>query len=328
MQSPSSNASARAPRCDLLRHLLGAHTSVSRGWRTVAIVVAVGALSVALYFTDAALERQHSAAEDSGELVYVPPARFLKLVAIGYQQTLADVLWFRTLNYFGRHYQSDRVYRWLEYMCNVVTDLDPQAEHVYRFGGVLLPWEADQIDEGIALLEKGVQNIPQSWRLQYMLGFSYYFFRNDLAAASRVLKTAALQPGAPEYISAFAALISAAHHGPSDAIDFLAEIDRGGTGNELHNVMQQRIGELTMTGDIDALDAGVKRFQAQYHRLPADLSELVSTNLISALPREPFGGTYILNPQTGHVESTSGHKPWRLSSSKTREAFLTKSRQK
>ncbi len=327
MQSPSGNASARSPQCAFLRHVLGAPTSVPRGWRTAVIVVAVGALSVAIYFTDAAIERQRGAAEDSGELVYVPPARFLKLVAVGYQRTLADVLWFRTLNYFGRHYRSDRVYRWLEYMCNVVTDLDPQAEHVYGFGGVLLPWEADQIDEGIALLEKGVQNIPQSWRLQYMLGFSYYFFRNDLAAASRVLKAAALQPGAPEHVSAFAALIAAAHHGPSDAIDFLAEIDRGGSSNELHDVMQQRISELTMTGDIDALEAGVKQFQAQYHRLPTDLGELVSTNIISALPREPFGGTYILDSQTGHVESTSGHKPWRLMSSKIREGFLTKSRQ-
>src|SRR5438132_1710614 len=111
-----------------------------------------------LVHADGALERRQAVTQqESTELVYVPPAKFLKVVALGYQHTLADLLWFRTISYFGHHYWGNRVYPWLGYMCDVVTDLDPRAEHVYRFGGLILPWEADRVDDGIALLQKGTR---------------------------------------------------------------------------------------------------------------------------------------------------------------------------
>ena len=64
-------------------------------------------------------------------------------MALGWRNALADVLWFRTISYFGAHYRSDHTYPWLASMCDLVTDLDPRAEHVYRFAGVILPWEAE-----------------------------------------------------------------------------------------------------------------------------------------------------------------------------------------
>ncbi len=60
-----------------------------------------------------------------------------------------------------------------------VTDLDPNADYVYRFAGVILPWEANQADDGIRLLEKGVRNVPDSWLMHFWLGFNYYFFKSD-----------------------------------------------------------------------------------------------------------------------------------------------------
>ncbi len=243
-------------------------------------------------------------------------------MALGYEHALADVLWFRTISYFGRHYRSDRLYPWLAKMCDAVTDLDPSAAHVYRFGGLLLPWEADLIDDGIALLEKGTGNLPDSWELRYMLGFSYYFFKSDLEAASRNLRSASLLPDAPEYVARLAALVSAAHEGPSRAIDFLTDLDRSGMSDDMRGIIRQRIRELLMTRDIDQLDAAVKVFQAQFQRPPADLQELLGVGLLASIPPEPFGGRYVIDAHTGTVRSTSGHKPWRLSSSRAREALL------
>ena len=182
----SSDTMAQPAACDSLQCMPCDAPLPQRLWNRcgASILITVTALSLMLTvgWTDGVLRSQFPAV-DREELVYLPPARFLKLVSLGYQHALADVLWFRTTGYFGRHYRSDRIYPWLAYMCNVVTDLDPAAQHVYRFAGLILPWEADGVDDGIALLEKGSRNLPDAWELSYMLGFSYYFFKDDLATA-------------------------------------------------------------------------------------------------------------------------------------------------
>ena len=276
--------------------------------------------SVALW-SSSALDRELGIQQDQTELIYLPPTRFLRAVSLGYEQVLANVLWFRTISYFGRHYQSDRVYPWLASMCNVVTDLDPHAEHVYRFGGVILPWEADQIDDGIALLEKGVRSMSESWQLRYMLGFSYYFFKDDLAAASRTLREATFLPGAPEFVSQLAAIVEAAHHGPGSAVNFLTELERRDASGEMREVIRQRIRELSLPEDIDALEAAARTFERKVGRPPTNLDEILSAGILTKIPEEPFGGRYVLDAASGHVVSTSGHKPWRLGSSQLREAF-------
>jgi hypothetical protein len=248
-------------------------------------------------------------------------------VSLGYQRALADVLWFRAISYFGHHYRSDGVYRWLANLCDAVTDLDPQAEHAYAFGGVILPWEASQVDEGITLLEKGVRNLPDSWRLQYLLGFNYYFFTGDLDAASRRLETAARVPGAPAFLGPLAATVQASHYGPDDAIAFLAELERADPRGEAAGVVRKRRLELTLARDIDALGRALSEFARRYGRPAQHLDELVATGVVSEIPAEPFGGQYILEPTSGEVRTTSGHKPVRMGSSAMRERTLQRHRQ-
>ena len=289
-------------------------------------MLALVVLMEVAFWSSAALDHHLGPDSEPPELVYLPPTRFLQAVSLGYERALADVLWFRAISYFGRHYRGDRIYRWLASMCDVVTDLDPRAEHVYRFGGVILPWEADRIDDGIALLEKGVRNMPDSWQLHYMLGFSYYFFRDDLDAASRTLRQATFLPGAPEFVSRLAAVIEAAHRGPASAVDFLTELERNDAHGNMREVIQQRIRELSLSEDIDSLEAAVQTFEARTGRPPTDLGELVSANVLAHIPEEPFGGRYVFEHASGHVVSTSGHKPTRLGSSQLREAFLNRKR--
>jgi hypothetical protein len=315
--------------CDPLEHLSWReglrHPSAARR-SGLLLAVAFTFCALATAWTDREIARQVPAGEPPVEFIYLPPPGFLRAVSLRYERALADILWFRTINYFGQHYTSDRLYPWLAYMCDVVTELDPRAEHVYRFGGVILPWEADHIDDGIALLEKGTRNMPEAWELRYMLGFSYYFFKNDLPTASAVLRAAALTPGAPAYVGQLTAAVYAAQHGPSNAIDFLLEVERNGSNSEMRGAIHQRVLDLTLSRDLDALETAVKTFQARFGRLPDDLRELVSTGLLAAIPLEPFGGHYVLDAQTGAVSSSTGHKRWRLGSSQQREAILKKQR--
>ncbi len=286
------------------------------------MVVGVGLLVAVVAWSDADLTRQLAGAAQQPELIYLPPTRVLRVASLGFEHALSDILWFRTISYFGRHYRSDHVYPWLARMCQAVTNLDPSAEHVYRFGGLILPWEAGHIDEGIALLEKGVRNLPNSWNLRFTLGFSYYFFKDDLQSASSTLRAAALLPGAPEYVGRLAALMYAAHEGPQRAIDFLAEMDRSAISDDMHGIIRQRIRELQLSRDIDELESAVQQYVARVGRQPTKLTELVDAGILSSIPREPFGGDYVLTEGTGRIQSSLGHKPWRLTSSKAREELL------
>lgn len=298
----------------------------ARGFRSLfwplVMAAALAACAAIVAHSDAELGRQIETRSAAAELIYLPPIRFLRAVSLGYEHTLADVLWFRTISYFGTHLWTDRAYPWLAAMCDAVTDLDPRAEHVYEFGGVTLPWMADRADDGIALLEKGARNMPESWRMQYMLGFSYYFFKEDLAAASRAFETAARMPNTPEFVSEMAATIFAAQQGADNAIVFLAELERGTPNEEMRGAMRERIRDLALTRDIDGLEAAVKTFESRFARQPADLGELVSVGIVPRIPDEPFGGHYVLDPESGKVSGSSGHAPRRLQRSKLHEQFV------
>src|SRR5204863_759985 len=63
------------------------------------------------------------------EILYVPNGTGLRFMSFGYTNILANLLWFNTINYFGKHYRADRNYKWLGHMCGLVTELDPHAIH-------------------------------------------------------------------------------------------------------------------------------------------------------------------------------------------------------
>ena len=77
----------------------------------------------------------------------------LKRISLGFDEFLADIYWFRALQYFGdfegslSSKSSDLL---LNYF-NIITDLDPKFINAYRFGGSFL---AEPIPLGLGDLEK------------------------------------------------------------------------------------------------------------------------------------------------------------------------------
>lgn len=256
----------------------------------------------------------------TADLIYLPQAKFLRPLSLGYHMVLADILWFRTISYFGEHYRGDRNYRWLAYMCDLVTDLDPRAEHVYRFAGMILPWEAHQADEGIRLMEKGIGALPDSWMLHYWLGFSYYLFKSDYDKAVFYMRRAAELPGAHANATRLAALFYQRAHGPEMTLQFLREMQRSADNHEMSELLQRHIREATLAADIDRLSEAVKSYRERFDRLPASLSELVQAQILPDIPADPFGGVYEIDAATGTVRCSSGHRPMQLYRSKNAEA--------
>ena len=244
------------------------------------------------------------------EPVYLPKAEYLAPMALGWRNALADVLWFRTISYFGAHYRSDHTYPWLASMCDLVTDLDPRAEHVYRFSGVILPWEANQVDAGIALLQKGLRQFPDDWMLHYHLGFHYFFFKNDIDAALASLRSAMALPGAHPSLARLAAVLAQHQYGPETTLSFLQELADDVDNSEVRGVVEEHMREAQLSADLERLQAAVETYKQRTSGAPPpSLQALVDTGLLASIPADPFDKGYEIDPTTGAVRSASGRVP-------------------
>ena len=277
--------------------------------RGAAGLAAVGVLGLVMVGSSARLQ-QAARASVPAEVVYLPDARLLRPLVLGYDNVLADLLWFRTISYFGGHFETDRSYPWLARMCDLVTDLDPRAEHVYRFAGLILPWEANEADEGIRLLEKGVRNLPDAWELHYYLGMSRYFFKDDPDAAARDLGTAARLPGAPPLVARLAAVMHGRASNPATTVQFLRELLKNAETEQMREVLTSSLQDAEFGLAAAAIDGAVDRYRQKFGALPPSLGALFTSGIASGqLPPDPFGGQWELDQATGRVRSSTGRAP-------------------
>jgi tetratricopeptide (TPR) repeat protein len=290
--------------------------------RGVALAVALGGLAAMLAVTGTRLDRAASAAARADEPVYLPRAEYLRPMSLGWQNVLADIIWFRTISYFGQHYRSDRTYPWLAQMCELVTDLDPRAEHVYRFAGFVLPWEADQSEAGIRLLEKGARQFPDSWLLHYYAGFHHYFFRDDYPRALEHLRRAMQLPGAHPAVARLAAGLAAEEYGPETTLAFFSELERNAESADLRNVLRDNMDDVRLAVELQRVAAAADAYRQRTGQRPATVEAIVQAGLLPALPVDPSGGRFVIDRLSGEVRTTSGRTPSRIHHSKVREKVL------
>jgi len=274
-----------------------------------------GLLAMLTAMTAVRLDRIPERHDAAAELVYLPDARLLRPLVLGYDNVLANLIWFRTISYFGEHYQGDHVYPWLARMCDLVTDLDPRAEHVYRFAGLVLPWDAGEVDEGIRLLQKGIRVFPESWTLRYYLGVVRYLFKQDFAGAAEDLRIAAALPEAPPLVARFAALLEARQNSPEVTIAVLEQMREQTTSAETRAVLERSIQDAQVAWDLARLAPLVDAYRKGTGHLPANLGVLVDVGLLRGVPPDPYGGTYEIDPTTGAVHSSTGRVPTALHAS-------------
>src|SRR5262249_33944472 len=79
------------------------------------------------------------------EISYLPRTDALRLLTIGYREFWADVLWLRSINYFGEHLHTDHKYKALDRYLEAVIGLDPKFQGVYRYAGTVTMYNLRRI---------------------------------------------------------------------------------------------------------------------------------------------------------------------------------------
>ena len=241
------------------------------------------------------------------EMLYLPNGKALLALSIGYRNVLAHLLWFNTINYFGKHYHADKDYRWLQHSCDLVTQLDAKADYAYEFCGMMLAWEAKQGEEAVNILERAVKEFPESWRFRYYLGITVALFIGDDVRAQENFALGARLPSAPAFLGRLAAKHMAAAGDIDQAISFVGELIQNTTDQTQRNSYIDRYYELEHERNLRALEKAIEEYRQRAGRMPKSIAELINSGIVTSIGKDPYGGEYTLDPQSGKVDSSS-HK--------------------
>jgi tetratricopeptide (TPR) repeat protein len=240
------------------------------------------------------------------EVLFLNSPKVLKRASLGYDGLLADIYWTRAVQYFGwRRHNDVRSYNLLFPLLEITTHLDPQLLVAYQFGASFLapppPNGAGQADRAIQLMEYGIQNNPNDWKLYYDLGFVYYMELKDYPKAADAFARGSKVPDAHAFMRLLAAQM-ATHAGEFDTARMLWTATYQNSQDKLirENAIEHLRG-LRVDEDVTHLQEAVTRFGERTGRLPANMSELLTAEGVRGIPVDPDGHPYRLTRE-GRIE--------------------------
>jgi tetratricopeptide (TPR) repeat protein len=240
------------------------------------------------------------------EVLYLNSPKVLKRASLGYDGLLADIYWTRAVQYFGaRHHDRAQSYDLLYPLLDITAHLDPQLVVAYHFGASFLapppPGGAGQPERAIQLMEYGIQNNPNNWKLYYDLGFVYYMNLKDYKKAAETFDRGSKVPNAHPFLRLLAAQM-AEHAGEFDTARMMWTATYQNSQDKLirQNAVEH-MRALRVDEDVTHLQQAVTRFGERTGRLPVSLSELASAEHLPGIPVDPDGHPYKLTPE-GRVE--------------------------
>jgi len=121
-----------------------------------------------------AREAAGAGAETTSE-PYAPSPAAAPLVSLGFREVGADLLWIRLTGYFGG---PDATSDGVASLVEAIIALDPQYHRPYEYGAraiTIAPHGVTQASvlRALAILEKGILEFPDDWKLPYLAGQIY-----------------------------------------------------------------------------------------------------------------------------------------------------------
>jgi tetratricopeptide (TPR) repeat protein len=236
------------------------------------------------------------------EVLYISSPKVLERASLGYNGLMADIYWTRTVQYFGqRHYRSAQSYNLLAPLLEITTHLDPHLLVAYQFGASFLapkpPSGPGQPDRAVQLIEYGIQNNPNEWRLYYDLGFVYYIELNDYAKAAEAFERGSRLPNAHPFLKLLAAQM-AQHAGEYETARtlWIATYQTTRDGHVRSNAVEH-LRALQVDEEVTRLQSALTRFGARTGRLPSSMSELALAEGLKGIPVDPDGNPYKLDSE-------------------------------
>jgi tetratricopeptide (TPR) repeat protein len=251
----------------------------------------------------------------SDETLYLSSGETIKQMSVGLEALVADIYWIRTVQYFGRkliesgeplgadtsHIKMDL----LAPLLRIIVTLDPAHIPAYRFGAIFLP-ERD-LPSAVELLERGIRENPNEWRLYQDLGYIYWQAR-DYAKAADWYERGADVPGAQWWMRDLAGLMRIRGGSRETARQvYIRQLESD--DQNIRNQAVARLKQLQALDEIDLINMELARYQKETGVCPANLRLLAGklhplglTLDAGMMPVDPDGFRYWFDPSTCNVK--------------------------
>ena len=268
---------------------------------------------VALFVSSAEVrDRVYAASRVETRLLYIPDGEVLERMALSFDVLLADVYWMRALQHYGgtkRSVDVEKSYDLLGPLLDIATTLDPRFNAAYRFGAIFLtegyPNGPGRPDLAIALLEKGIEEMPAKWEYYMDIGFIHYWWLQDYDTAADWFEKAADVPGASWWLRSLSASTLAAGGNRASSRLLWQQMHDTADNDWLRNEAARRLTQLRALDDIDRLIGAGQRFIEQSGRPPRSWEELVEARFLARFPVDPTGRPYVLDYASGTINVSS-----------------------
>jgi tetratricopeptide (TPR) repeat protein len=268
---------------------------------TICLVLSLAASSFVLHRAD---QLRPQAMPD--EVLFLSSPKVIKRASLGYDGLMACIYWTRAVQYFGyRHHNFAASYNLLAPLLEITTHLDPHLLVAYEFGTSFLapkpPHGAGEPERAIELMQYGIENNPDNWKLYYDLGFVYYMELKDYKKAAETFERGSHIPNAHPFLKVMAAQM-AQHAGEYETARMLWSASYQSTQDlQVKENALEHLRALRVDEDVKHLQEAVTRFGERTGRLPASMAELVAAEGLGGTPVDPDGHPYKLTPE-GRVE--------------------------
>ena len=276
----------------------------TRGVNIVAAIVLVASLAGGVTVLNA-IDRMQVPVMTQ-QLLYIRSPKVLRRLSLGYTGLLADIYWTRAVQYFGlQHHRGSGDFRLLAPLLQVTTELDPHCCRPTSLARIFLgpnrPMARGLPGDALALLNYGIEQNPDQWRLYYNLGFLYYTEFKDYAQAADAFERGAKLPVTNKYMPILAARM-AQHAGEFDTARMLWFTTYQSTKESTirQNAVEHLLA-LQVDEEVTRLEQVVERYREQTGRLPASMGDLERAGFIQGTPVDPKGHPYKLMPD-GRIE--------------------------
>ncbi len=269
-------------------------------------VTAIALILLAVLFTGSVasrlqLDRIRGTESTLEDVLYLSSGKTVKRFSLGYSSLLADIYWTRAVQYFGsRHIQRARRYDLLYPLLDITTDLDPHLIVAYETGSIFLsqnvPEGAGQPDKATALVEKGIRENPEYWRLYFSLGFIHYMDRHDYKAAHDAFLKGSEVPGALPWMKVMAARMSEKADDPETAAYLWKTVYENTTDKDVRGTALMHLDSLRADADIAGLEQRMQLYRQEFGAFPSSWSDMIRAGLLRTTTQDPGSEAYGLSP--------------------------------
>jgi hypothetical protein len=243
------------------------------------------------------IDVQYASLQQEQDALVLRSPKLVKMLSLEYAPLMADVYWTRAVQYYGNEHQRHNMKLELLWpLLDITTTLDPNLLPAYRFGAMFLsdapPRGAGRPDLAIGLLERGIRENPDYWRLYEDLGFVYYFDLKDYAKAAEAFHEGSKKNGANLWMKIMAAKIAAEGESLETSTFLWKEVYDTATDPLVKENAKSHLQLLRVREDCRQIDLLADEYEKKLGRRPTTLRELIQAGLLHALPVDPDGYAY------------------------------------